>query len=81
MSICFGNFLCNMHILLQKIPLHLQIFALSKLRKTLKPCFFDDFGAWRSPSSVDFARATSAESAKKQGFRAGSDDSLLPNDF
>jgi hypothetical protein len=40
--------------------------------------FCVDFGTWRLPPSVYFARATSAESAKKQGFRAGSNDSLLP---
>ena len=52
MCSCIGKFSCNIHILLQKFPLYLQIFALSKLWKTLKPCFFDDFGAWRSPPSA-----------------------------
>jgi hypothetical protein len=40
-----------------------------------------DFDTWRAPPSVDFASTASAESAEKQGFRAGSDISLLPRDI
>ena len=51
---------------------------LSEIRRTLKPSFLDDFGAWQSMPSADFARGPSAESAENAGLRAGLDRSLSP---
>ena len=73
-----GNYLIISTYYLKNFAFHLQIFALSKLERPSSLDFLIVFVAWRSPPSVDFARAASTKTAKKHGFRAGSDDSLLP---
>ena len=71
-------FLQYPHIIAKILLASVKICSL-KTRGPSSPDFLIVFVAWRSPPSVDFARATSAKTAKKHGFRAGSDYSLLPS--
>ena len=78
MCICVGKFSYNIRILSQKFHLASANICSLKTRIPSSLDFLMIFVAWRSPPSVDFARVLSTKSAKKHGFRARSDDSLLP---
>ena len=75
----FGKNPYNIRILSRILTSSCAKSAIFKIRRTLKPEFLDDFGAWRSPPSAYLARVISAQSAKNSRFRAGSDSSLSPN--
>ena len=77
----FGKNPYNIRILSRILTSSCAKSAIFKIRRTLKPEFLDDFGAWRSPPSAYLARVISAQSAKNSRFRAGSDSSLSPKDI
>ena len=78
MCICVGKFSYNIRILSQKFHLASANICSLTTRIPSSLDFLMIFVAWRSPPSVDFARVLSTKSAKKHGFRARSDYSLLP---
>ena len=78
MCIYVGKFSYNIRILSQKFRLASANICSLKTRIPSSLDFLMIFVAWRSPPSVDFARVLSTKSAKKHGFRARSDYSLLP---
>ena len=56
----FGKNPYNIRILSRILTSSCAKSAIFKIRRTLKPEFLDDFGAWRSPPSAYLARVISA---------------------